>query len=146
MNDTILNITGNLTADPEIRYTPQGAAVVSFTVASTPRAYNKQTNEWEDGDTLYMRCSAWRQLAENVAESLTKGSRVMVEGKLKQRSYETKEGEKRTVIEVEATEVAASLRNATCKVARVERTAPAPRATTAPAADPFESTPEEIPF
>ena len=116
--ETILTIVGNLTADPELRFTPSGAAVASFTVASTPRTFDKQSQEWKDGDTLYLRCSVWREAAENVAESLTKGTRVIVQGRLVQRSYETREGEKRTVVEMQVDEVGPSLRNATAKVAR----------------------------
>jgi len=132
MNDTVLHITGNLTADPELRFTSSGAAVVNFTIASTPRTFNKERNDWEDGDPLFMRCSAWRQLAENVAESLTKGSRVTVEGKLKQRSYETKEGEKRTVVELDAYEVAASVRFAKVTIARTNGGGVNPSHDTAP--------------
>jgi single-strand DNA-binding protein len=118
--DTIINITGNLASDPELRFTSSGAAVCSFTVASTPRSFDKASNEWKDGETLWMRCTAWRIMAENVAE-LPKGTRVMVEGRLVQRSFETKEGEKRTVIEVQAEEVGASLKFAGVKVLRPER-------------------------
>src|SRR5438309_6333883 len=102
--DTVITVIGNLTDDPELRFTPSGAAVANFTVASTPRAFDRQTNEWKDGDTLFLSCSVWRQAAENVAESLQKGMRVMVQGRLKQRSYETREGEKRTVVELEVEE------------------------------------------
>ena len=116
--ETILTIVGGLTADPELRFTPSGAAVASFTVASTPRTFDKTTNEWKDGDTLYLRCSIWREAAENVAESLTKGTRVIVQGRLVQRSFETREGEKRTVVEMQADEVGPSLKYATAKVAR----------------------------
>jgi single-strand DNA-binding protein len=116
--ETILTIVGNLTADPELRFTPSGAAVASFTVASTPRTFDKQSQEWKDGDTLFMRCSIWREAAENVAESLTKGMRVIVQGRLVQRSYETREGEKRTVVELQVEEVGPSLKYATAKVAR----------------------------
>jgi single-strand DNA-binding protein len=112
---------GNLTADPELRFTPNGAAVANFTVASTPRTFDRQTNEWKDGDTLFMRCSIWREAAENVAESLTKGSRVIVQGRLVQRSYETREGEKRTVVELQADEVGPSLRYASAKLTRTQR-------------------------
>ena len=108
--DTNLTIVGNLTADPELRFTPSGAAVANFTVASTPRMMDRQTNEWKDGDPLFMRCSIWREAAENVAESLTRGSRVIVTGRLKQRSYETREGEKRTVVELEVDEIGPSLK------------------------------------
>ncbi|MFM7542925.1 MAG: single-stranded DNA-binding protein [Actinomycetales bacterium] len=119
--DTQITLIGNLTNDPELRFTPSGAAVAKFTVASTPRYMDRQTNEWKDGDTLFLNCQIWRQAAENVAETLTRGMRVIVSGKLKQRSYETKEGEKRTVYEVEVDEVGPSLRNATAKVTKTTR-------------------------
>ena len=119
--DTIITVVGNLTADPELRFTPSGAAVANFTVASTPRMFDRQSNEWKDGETLFMRCSVWRDAAENVAESLQRGSRVIVTGRLKSRSYETKEGEKRTVVELEVDEVGPSLKYATAKVNRVSR-------------------------
>ena len=119
--ETIITVVGNLTADPELRFTPSGAAVASFTIASTPRTYDRNTNEWKDGDALFLRCSIWRQAAENVAESLTRGSRVVVTGRLRQRSYETREGEKRTVVELEVDEVGPSLRYATAKVNKVSR-------------------------
>ena len=119
--ETVITVVGNLTGDPELRFTPSGAAVANFTVASTPRTLNKQTNEWEDGEALFLRCSIWRQAAENVAESLTKGARVVVTGRLKARSYETREGEKRTVWECEVDEVGPSLRYATAKVTRATR-------------------------
>jgi single-strand DNA-binding protein len=119
--DVTVTVVGNLTNDPELRFTPSGAAVASFTVASTPRILDKATNEWKDGDALFLRCSVWRQAAENVAESLTRGARVMVTGRLKQRSYETKEGEKRTVVELEVDEVGPSLRYATAKVTKAAR-------------------------
>ena len=119
--DTNLTMIGNLVSDPELRFTPSGAAVAKFTVASTPRYLDKTTNEWKDGDSLFLQCQIWRQAAENVAESLTKGMRVIVSGRLKQRSYETKEGEKRTVFEVEVDEVGPSLRNATAKVTKTAR-------------------------
>ena len=119
--DTIITIIGNLTGDPELRFTPSGAAVANFTVASTPRQFDRQSNEWKDGETLFMRCSVWRDAAENVAESLTRGTRVIVSGRLKSRSYETKEGEKRTVVEMEVDEVGPSLRYATAKVNRTQR-------------------------
>jgi single-strand DNA-binding protein len=119
--DTILTVVGNLTADPELRFTPSGAAVANFTVASTPRMFDRQTNEWKDGEALFLRCSIWRQAAENVAESLTRGARVVVTGRLKQRSFETKEGEKRTVVELEVDEIGPSLRYATAKVNKVSR-------------------------
>jgi single-strand DNA-binding protein len=119
--DTTLTIIGNLTNDPELRFTPSGAAVANFTVASTPRMFDRQSNEWKDGETLFMRCSVWRDAAENVAESLQRGSRVIVTGRLKSRSYETKEGEKRTVVELEVDELGPSLRYATAKVNKTSR-------------------------
>jgi single-strand DNA-binding protein len=119
--DTLITVVGNLTGDPELRFTPSGAAVANFTVASTPRTFDKQSNEWKDGDTLFMRCSIWREAAENVAESLTKGMRVIVQGRLVQRSYETREGEKRTVVELQVDEVGPSLRYASAKVTRAQR-------------------------
>lgn len=121
-SETIITIVGNLTADPELRFTSNGAAVANFTVASTPRTFDRQTNEWKDGDALFMRCNIWREAAENVAESLGKGSRVIVTGRLKQRSFETREGEKRTVVEMEVDEVGPSLRYATAKVNRAGKT------------------------
>jgi len=119
--DTVITIIGNLTADPELRFTPSGAAVANFTVASTPRQFDRTSNEWKDGETLFMRCSVWRDAAENVAESLQRGTRVLVTGRLKSRSYETKEGEKRTVIELDVDEVGPSLKYATAKVNRTQR-------------------------
>ena len=119
--DVNITVIGNLTADPELRYTPNGAAVANFTVASTPRQFDRQANEWKDGETLFMRCSIWREAAENVAESLQRGSRVIVSGRLKSRSYETKEGEKRTTTELEVDEVGPSLRYATAKVSKTQR-------------------------
>ena len=116
--DTVVTLVGNLTADPELRFTPSGAAVAGFTVASTPRTFDRQANEWKDGETLFMRCSVWRDAAENVAESLQRGTRVLVTGRLKSRSYETKEGEKRTVVELDVDEVGPSLKYATAKVYR----------------------------
>lgn len=119
--ETIVTVVGNLTEDPTIRFTPQGVAVASFTVASTPRMLDKQSGSWQDGDPLFLRCNIWRQAAENVGESLTRGTRVIVTGRLRQRSYDTKEGEKRTVIELEVDEVGPSLRYATTKVNKVAR-------------------------
>jgi len=119
--DTTLTIIGNLTADPELRFTPAGAAVANFTVASTPRTFDRNKNEWIDGDPLFMRCNMWREAAENVAESLTRGSRVIASGRLKQRSYETREGEKRTVVELEVDEIGPSLKYATAKVNKANR-------------------------
>jgi single-strand DNA-binding protein len=119
--DTIITVVGNLTADPELRFTPSGAAVANFTVASTPRIYDRQSGEWKDGEALFLRCNIWREAAENVAESLTRGSRVIVQGRLKQRSFETREGEKRTVVELEVDEIGPSLRYATAKVNKASR-------------------------
>jgi single-strand DNA-binding protein len=116
--ETPITLIGNLTSDPELRFTPNGAAVANFTVASTPRTFDRQTNEWRDGDSMFINCSVWRQYAENVAESLSKGTRVIVSGRLKARSYETREGEKRTVFEVDVDEVGPALRYATAKVTR----------------------------
>jgi len=120
-NETTLNITGNLVDDPELRFTPSGAAVANFKIASTPRTFDRQSNQWKDGEALFLRCAAWKDLAENVAESLTKGMRVIIEGRLKSRSYETKEGEKRTVIELEVDEIGPSLKYANAKVNRTQR-------------------------
>jgi single-strand DNA-binding protein len=119
--ETTITVVGNLTNDPELRFTPSGSAVANFTVASTPRTFDRQSNEWKDGETLFLRASVWREAAENVAESLTKGMRVIVNGRLKSRSYETKEGEKRTVIELEVDEIGPSLRYANAKVNRTQR-------------------------
>ncbi|APA73899.1 single-stranded DNA-binding protein [Mycobacterium avium subsp. hominissuis] len=151
--DTTITVVGNLTADPELRFTPSGAAVANFTVASTPRIYDRQSGEWKDGEALFLRCNIWREAAENVAESLTRGSRVIVTGRLKQRSFETREGEKRTVVEVEVDEIGPSLRYATAKVNKASRSGgggggfgggsrqqSAP-ASSAPADDPWGSAP-----
>jgi single-strand DNA-binding protein len=119
--DTQITIAGNLVDDPELRFTPSGQPVAKFRVASTPRFLDKNTNEWKDGDSLFLTCNVWRQAAENVAESLTRGTRVIVSGRLRQRSYETKEGEKRTVYEVEVDDVGPSLRNASAKVSKMAR-------------------------
>ena len=119
--DTDITLVGNLVDDPELRFTPSGHAVARFRIASTPRFLDKATNEWKDGESLFLTCNVWRQAAENCAESLTRGMRVIVQGRLKQRSYETKEGEKRTVFEVEVDEVGPSLRNATAKVIKAAR-------------------------
>jgi single-strand DNA-binding protein len=162
--ETVITVVGNLTDDPELRFTPSGAAVANFTVASTPRTFNRQTSAWEDGDTLFLRCSIWRQPAENVAESLVRGTRVVATGRLKQRSYETREGEKRTVVELDVDEIGPSLRYATAKVQKTQRSgpggggapaagapagggAPDPWATSTPAPDPWASdTSDEPPF
>ena len=119
--DTVITVVGNLTADPELRFTPSGAAVANFTVASTPRTFDRQSGEWKDGEALFLRCNIWRQAAENVAETLTRGARVVVQGRLKQRSFETREGEKRTVVELEVDEIGPSLRYATAKVVKANR-------------------------
>jgi single-strand DNA-binding protein len=119
--DTQITVVGNLVSDPELRYTPTGVAVANFRVASTPRTFDRQANEWKDGDSLFLTCNVWRQAAENVAESLQRGMRVVVQGRLHQRSYETREGEKRTVFEVEVDDVGPSLRNASAKVTKSNR-------------------------
>ena len=116
--ETTITLVGNLTADPELRFTPSGAAVANFTVASTPRTFDRQSNEWRDGDAMFLNCAVWRQAAENVAESLQKGMRVIVSGRLKSRSYETREGEKRTVFEIDVDEIGPALKYATAKVTR----------------------------
>lgn len=125
--ETLITVIGNVTGDPELRFTPSGAAVANFTVASTPRKYDRQANEWKDGDTLFMRCSVWREAAENVAESIQRGTRVIVHGFLEMRPYETKDGEKRTSTEMNVQEVAVSLRYATAKVTRTQRSGAAPQ-------------------
>jgi single-strand DNA-binding protein len=121
VDETVITVVGNLTDDPEIRFTPSGDAVAHFTVASTPRTFDRQSKEWKDADTLFLRCSIWRQAADHVAQSLLRGARVIVQGRLHQRTYETKEGEKRTVIELEATEIGPSLRYATATVNKISR-------------------------
>ncbi|BBX12783.1 single-stranded DNA-binding protein [Mycobacterium novum] len=157
IGDTTITVVGNLTADPDLRFTPSGAAVANFTVASTPRIYDRQSGEWKDGDALFLRCNIWREAAENVAESLTRGSRVIVTGRLRQRSFETREGEKRTVYEIEVDEVGPSLRYATAKINKVSRggggggfgagggaaagAAPTAQSGGAPAEDPWGSAP-----
>lgn len=120
-NETMLTIIGNLTDDPSLRFTPSGAAVANFTVASTPRTYDKDSREWKDGEALFMRCSLWWEAAENVAESLTKGTRVIVSGRLKQRSYDDREGQRRTVVELEVDEIGPSLKYAVAKPTRTQR-------------------------
>jgi single-strand DNA-binding protein len=119
--ETVITVVGNLVDDPELRFTPSGAAVANFRIASTPRTFDRQTNEWKDGDALFLSCSIWRQAAENVAESLQRGMRVVVQGRLKSRTYETREGEKRTVFEIDVDEVGPSLRYATAKVTKTTR-------------------------
>jgi single-strand DNA-binding protein len=122
--ETVITLVGNLVDDPELRFTPSGAAVANFRVASTPRTYDRQSGEWKDGESLFISCSVWRQAAENVAESLQRGMRVIVHGRLKSRSYETRDGEKRTVFEIDVDEVGPSLRNATAKVSKTMRSGP----------------------
>ncbi|WP_037368166.1 single-stranded DNA-binding protein [Amycolatopsis orientalis] len=149
--ETVLTVVGNLTSDPELRFTPSGAAVANFTVASTPRTLDRQSGEWKDGEPLFLRCSIWRQAAENVAESLTRGARVIVTGRLVQRSFETKEGEKRTVVELQVDEIGPSLRYATARVTKVSRNS---GETTGPGGDAWGAAPvpaavgasEEPPF
>jgi single-strand DNA-binding protein len=119
--DVVATVVGNLTSAPEIRFTPSGAAVASFTIASTPRTFDKESGQWKDGEALFLRCSVWRQAAENVSESLTRGSRVIAQGRLVQRSFETREGEKRTVVEMQVDEIGPSLRYATAKVQKADR-------------------------
>lgn len=119
--ETTITVVGNLTNDPELRFTPGGDAVANFTIASTPRTFDRAANDWKDGETLFLRASVWKEAAENVAESLTKGMRVVAQGRLKSRSYETKEGEKRTVMELEVDEIGPSLRYASAKVTRTQR-------------------------
>ncbi|MFD8777465.1 single-stranded DNA-binding protein, partial [Streptomyces sp. NPDC059916] len=119
--ETVITLSGNAVEDPELRFTPSGVAVAKFRVASTPRTFNKQTNAWEDGESLFLTCSVWRQQAEHVAGSVEKGMRVVIQGRLKQRSYEDREGVKRTVYEIDAEEVAVSLKNATAKVTKAAK-------------------------
>ena len=119
--ETVITLVGNLVDDPELRFTPSGAAVAKFRIASTPRTYDRQSGEWKDGESLFLTCNVWRQAAENVAESLQRGMRVIIQGRLRQRSYETREGEKRTVFEVEVDEVGPSLRSATARVNKTTR-------------------------
>ena len=119
--DTVITVVGNLTGDPELKFTPSGAAVANFTIASTPRSFDRQANEWKDGETLFLRCSLWRDAAENTTESLTKGTRVIAQGRLVQRSYTTNEGENRTVVELQVDEIGPSLAYATAKVTRAQR-------------------------
>ena len=156
--ETPITLIGNLTADPELRFTANGAAVASFTVASTPRTFDRQTNEWKDGDAMFINCSVWRQYAENVAESLQKGARVIVHGRLKSRSYETREGEKRTVFEIDVEEFGPSLTWATARVTRNDRSGagqsrpqaqqqrPAGDPWAPPAGDPWAARSAEAPF
>ena len=150
-NDVTICITGNLVEDPTLRFAQSGAAVANFTIASTPRAFDKQSNEWKDGDTMFLNCSVWRQAAEHVAESLTKGTRVIVQGRLKSRSYDDRDGNKRTVFEVDVEEVGPSLRYATAVVTRATggavQSAPRQPAGRPPAADPWAGIQQtEAPF
>ena len=145
--DTLITVVGNLTADPELRFTPSGAGVANFTVASTPRTFDKASGEWKDGEALFMRCNIWRQAAENVAETLTRGARVIATGRLKQRSFETRDGEKRTVVELDVDEIGPSLKYATAKVNKVSGGS----ASSGPSDDPWGSAPpaggdDEPPF
>ena len=147
--DTIITVIGNLTAEPDLKFTASGAAVANFTVASTPRSFDKNSGEWKDGAALFLRCTLWRQPAENVAESLTRGSRVIVTGRLQQRSFETREGEKRTVIELAVDEIGPSLRYATAKINKAGRLDSATGQGGTPAGDPWGSAPghsDEPPF
>ncbi|MFG3118678.1 single-stranded DNA-binding protein [Streptomyces sp. NPDC048197] len=137
--ETVITLTGNLVDDPELRFTPAGAPVARFRVASTPRVYDKQAGQWSDGESLFLTCSAWRQLAENVAESLTKGARVIVTGRLKQRSYDDREGIKRTAYELDVDEIGPSLKNATARITKAPRTN-TPQPSQQPTADPWNST------
>ncbi|MEV6305864.1 single-stranded DNA-binding protein [Actinoplanes sp. NPDC051861] len=141
--ETTITIVGNLTDDPELRFTPSGAAVAKFRIASTPRYLDKQSGEWRDGDPLFLGCNIWRDAAEHVAESLHRGTRVIVQGRLRQRSYETKEGEKRTVYELEVDEIGPSLRYATTKIQKMTRTGGTRFAT--PAARPADDDPWSVP-
>lgn len=150
-NETIITLIGNLTDDPELKFTPSGAAVANFTVASTPRTFDKQTNQWKDGDAMFIRCAAWKQLAENVAESLQKGQQVIVVGALKVRNYERQDGSKGTSVEMNVDEIGPSLKFATAKVTRAQRGSGGTtrQAPVAPANDPWASAPttdSEPPF
>ena len=149
-NETIITICGNLTDDPSLKFAPSGVAVCNFTVASTPRTFNKASNEWEDGNTLFLPCSIWRDAAEHCAESLTKGTRVIMQGRLKSRSYETREGEKRTVLEIDVEEVGPSLTWATARVTRNDRLGAGQSRPQAqqqrPAGDPWAGPSTEAPF
>lgn len=140
--DTVITVQGNLVADPEVRFTPQGKSVTSFTVASTPRRFDRQSNEWIDGDALFLRCSAWNALGEHIAESLTRGAKVLVVGRLVQRSYQTSSGDKRTVVELRAEDVGPSLVFATAKTQRVNRIDRAADEI-APERDPWRSVPDQ---
>ena len=144
-NDTVITVVGNLTADPDVKFTPSGAAVANFTVASTPRYFDKQSGQWKDQEALFMRCTCWRQLAENVSETLSKGQRVLAQGRLKQRSFQTKDGENRTVVELEVDEIGPSLKNATATVNKVSRNNGAPQPQEQ-ASDPWSAPATDAPF
>ena len=149
--ETPLTVVGNLVADPELRYTQSGAPVASFTVASTPRTFDRASNEWKDGDALFLRCSAWREMAENIAESLTKGMRVIVQGRLTQRSYEDRDGQKRTVVELQVDEIGPSLKYASAKVTRTQRSNQGGQASRPAQPDAWSTPPgggyaDEVPF
>jgi single-strand DNA-binding protein len=151
--DTTLTIIGNATSDPELRFTASGTAVANFTIVSTPRYYDRQAGEWKDGDALFLRCNIWRRYAENVAESVSRGMRLIVQGRLRQRNFETKEGEKRSVLEMEVDEVGPSLRFATAQVNKVTRNDSATYGAPAGQDDPWSganagsaSVPDEPPF
>ncbi|WP_435841693.1 single-stranded DNA-binding protein [Streptomyces griseofuscus] len=144
--ETVITVVGNLVDDPELRFTPSGSAVAKFRVASTPRTFDRQTNEWKDGDSLFLSCQVWRQAAENVAESLTRGTRVIVQGRLKQRSYDDREGVKRTVYELDVDEVGPALSRATAKVTRVAGRPPSGAAGSAAGEDPWASGGARPPF
>lgn len=137
--ETVVTVVGNLTADPELRFTNSGVALATFTIASTPRTFDRASNEWKDGDALFLRASVWREFAEHVASSLTKGSRVIATGRLKQRSYETKEGEKRSSIELEVDEIGPSLRYATAQITRSQSRGSVGGGTSAPAGEPWST-------
>lgn len=146
MTDQTMTLIGNLTADPELRYTQSGKAVANFTIASTPRKFDRKTNEWKDGTTLFMRCSVWDDFAEHVAGSLTKGTRVVVVGELTQRDWETKEGDKRSAVELRVDEIGPSLKHATAQVTRAETRQPNPVPTTPTDGEDWDQPAEEMPF
>lgn len=141
--ETVITVIGNLTADPELRFTPSGSAVANFTIASTPKTFDKQTNEFKDGEALFLRASVWREQAENVAETLTKGMRVIAQGRLRSRSYDTKEGERRTVMELEVDEIGPSLRFASAKVVRTQRSGGGNRQAAPQQSSPPQSQPQQ---
>lgn len=142
-SETVVTVVGNLTADPEVRSTPAGTAVAKFTIAATPRHVDRQTNEWRDGEPLFLRCNVWREAAEHVAETLARGTRVIAQGRLRQRTYETPEGERRTVVELEVDEIGPSLRFAVASVTKTTRQGP-PGAAETPADDPWTAAPATV--